>query len=84
VRFQSVARLCGGGDAFDDLGGHPKPAIRGHLKSGQRGEEILGWLPESRRVVEKTAAMAALEIAKRFPLSHNPCYWHYLAVRDDI
>jgi hypothetical protein len=66
------------------LGGHPNPAIRGHLKSGQRGEEISGWFPEPRKVVEKTAAMAALEIASRFPLSHNLCCWHHLVVRNDI
>ena len=65
-----------------DLGDHPNPAMCDHLKSGQGREGIGGRTGRQNKVVEKTAAEAALEIALRFPLSHNLCCWYHLTVRD--
>ena len=56
--------------------------MRDHLKSGQIKEGFRGRTWRQNKVVEKTAAEAALEIALRFPLSHNLCCWYHLALRD--
>lgn len=43
---------------------------------------LLGRIERENKVVEKTAAEAALEIVLRFPLSHNLCRWYHIAVQD--
>ncbi len=65
------------------LGDHPNPAMRDHLKSGQGREGFWGRTGRQKKIVEKTAAEAALEIALRFPLSHNLCDGYHLAVRNN-
>jgi hypothetical protein len=49
------------------LRGHPKPAIQGHLQSGHTEGMDCGREPGC----GKAGSCAALEIAPRFPLSHN-------------
>ena len=66
-----------------NLSDHPNPAMRDHLASGHVREGFLGSERAQNKVVEKTAAEAALEIASRFPLSHNPCCWYHLVTRDN-
>jgi len=50
------------------LRGHPKPAIQGHLQSGHTERMDCG----RKLGCGKTGCWAALEIALRFPRSHNP------------
>jgi hypothetical protein len=57
--------------------------MRDQLTSGHVREGFQGRTGRQNKVVEKTAAEAALEIALRFPLSHNLCCWYHLAVRDN-
>ena len=57
--------------------------MRDHLTSGHVREGFQSRTGGQNKVVEKTAAETALEIALRFPLSHNLCGWYHLAVRDN-
>jgi len=57
--------------------------MRDQQTSGHVREGFQGRTGRQNKVVEKTAAEAALEIALRFPLSHNLCCWYHLAIRDN-
>jgi hypothetical protein len=52
---------------YKNLRGHPKPAIQGHLQSGHKEGMNCG----RKLGCGKAGSRAALEIAERFPLSHN-------------
>jgi hypothetical protein len=83
LRRNEVCNAYENHEAGFHLGDHPNPAMCDHLKSGQSREGFGGRTGRQNKVVEKTAAEAALEIALRFPLSHNLCCWYHLAVRDN-
>ena len=57
----------GKGDRPGGLRGHPKPAMQGHLRSGHTERMDCG----RKLGCGKAGSCAALEIAPRFPLSHN-------------
>jgi hypothetical protein len=56
-----------GASALNSLRGHPKPAMQGHLRSGHTEGMDCGRNLDS----GKAGSGTALDIAPRFPLSHN-------------
>jgi len=67
VTIADFTASTGADMARDGLRGHPKPAIQGHLQSGHTEGMDCG----RKLGCGKAGSWAALEIAPRFPLSHN-------------